>query len=251
LLEIARGHGSRVVETGRDFTFDYRPPYEVDERAAAGRVDFASLGGDAPWELRDAELRLIGRHQAANAALSLATIGELRRQGWLISTDAMRSALAQASLPGRIEVVGRHPTIVLDVAHNVASVEALAESLQQSFACRERTLVFASSRDKDAAGMLRVLVPHFARIVVTQFQENPRAVPVEQLVELCCQELRTLNRPAGEEHLQARPLPADAWQLARRWTPHDGLLCVAGSVFIVAELRALATADATAAAVPT
>jgi dihydrofolate synthase / folylpolyglutamate synthase len=251
LFEIARGHGSRVVEAGRDFTFDYRPPHEVDERAAAGRVDFAARGGDAPWELRDAELRMLGRHQAANAALALATIGELRRQGWLISTDAMRTALAQAALPGRIEVVGRHPTIVLDVAHNVASVEALAGSLQESFACRQRTLVFASSRDKDAAGMLRVLVPHFARIVVTQFQENPRAVPVEQLVELCRQELRTLNRPTGEEYLQARPLPAEAWRLARRWTPDDGLLCVAGSVFIVAELRALATADATAAVVPT
>jgi hypothetical protein len=43
----------------------------------------------------------------------------------------------------------------------------------------------------------------------------------------------------------------EAWRLARRWTPEDGLLCVAGSVFIVAELRALATADATAATVPT
>jgi dihydrofolate synthase/folylpolyglutamate synthase len=244
LADMARGRGSRVIEAGRDFQFEYRPPHEIDARASAGRIDFASLAADEPWELQDAELKLLGGHQGANAALALATIGELRRQGWLVSTDAMRMGLAAAALPGRIEVVRRHPTVVIDVAHNVASVEALVECLHESFACERRILVFAASRDKDVAGMLRVLVPHFSRIVVTQFQENPRAVPLAQLLTLCGEELTRLGRPADAEHLVARSTPEDAWLLARSWTADDELVCIAGSLFIAAELRPLATADA-------
>lgn len=244
LAAMARERGARFIEAGRDFQFEYRPPHEIEARASAGRLDFASHAAEGPWELQDAELRLLGRHQAANAALALATIGELRRQGWLVSTAAMRIGLAAAALAGRIEVVRRHPTVVLDVAHNVASVQALVECLHESFACERRVLVFAASRDKDVAGMLRVLVPHFSRIVVTQFQENPRAVPVGQLLKLCGEELARLGRPGDSEHLDERVAPDEAWRLARRWAADNELVCIAGSVFIAAELRPLATADA-------
>jgi dihydrofolate synthase/folylpolyglutamate synthase len=189
---------------------------------------------------------MIGHHQAANAALALAAILELRRQGWMISTDAMRTGLAEAALPGRIEVISRRPTVVLDVAHNVASVAALVESLQESFAASRRLLVFAASRDKDVPGMLRVLVPRFERIIVTQFQENPRAVPVDQLIDLCRDELRQLGRPADSEHLASRATPAAAWELAAQWAAAGDLVCITGSFFIAAEMRGLATAAAVA-----
>ena len=66
-------------------------------------------------------------------------------------------------------------------------------------------LVFAASRDKDVPGMLRVLAPHFERIVLTQFQENPRAVPPEQLAVWCRAELASLGRTPDANHLQAAP----------------------------------------------
>ena len=242
LAALARRHGSRVIESPRDFRFSYRAPHEVDARAAAGRLDFSMDVGDVQLELVDAPLRLLGRHQAANAALALATIAELRRQGWLISTDAMRSGLAGAALSGRIEVVGRNPTVVLDVAHNVASAEALVASLRESFACEQRVLLFAASRDKDVPGMLRVLLPYFDRVVVTEFQENPRAVPAEQLAAWCREELSRLGRRGDEEHVAARPAPGDGWRLARQWTRPGDLLCITGSFFIAAELLPWATA---------
>ena len=68
------------------------------------------------------ELPLVGRHQAANAAVALATIAELRKQGWSISDAAIRQGLTRVLWPARIEVIGRRPTMVLDVAHNVASI---------------------------------------------------------------------------------------------------------------------------------
>jgi dihydrofolate synthase/folylpolyglutamate synthase len=247
LADIAHERGARFIEAGRDFDFSYRPPHEIDARAATGRFDFVSHRSDAPGEVRDAELRLLGRHQAANAALALATIGELQRQGWLVSTDAMRTGLAQATIAGRIEVVRRHPTVVLDVAHNVASAAALVECLTESFDCAQRVLLFAASRDKDVPGMLRVLTPYFQRIVLTQFQENPRAVPTRQLAAWCREELLRLGRPTDSSCLRSCARPADAWNLARRWAADDELVCIAGSVFIVAELRALVSGDATGA----
>jgi dihydrofolate synthase/folylpolyglutamate synthase len=147
-------------------------------------------------------------------------------------------------LPGRIEVIRRHPTVVIDLAHNVASVAALAESLAESFGCRRRVLVFAASRDKDVPGMLHVLVPHFERIVLTKFQENPRAVPVEQLAQWTREELTRLGREGGPDCLALTELPGEAWDVARGWAGGDDLICVAGSVFIAAELRGPIVADA-------
>ncbi len=249
LVDAARQHGARLIEAGKDFTFDYRPPHEIDAHAEAGRLDFKFSGSDNRMELPDTPLRMLGRHQAANAALALATVLELRRQGWLVSTEAMRTGLAQAALPGRIEVVSRRPTVVLDVAHNVASVAALVECLAESFACRRRTLVFAASRDKDVPGMLRVLAPHFRRIILTEFRENPRAVPVGQLATICRQELERLGRGADGVHVDERADPVEAWELARRTTAPDELVCITGSFFIAAELRSLATVAASGAKV--
>lgn len=247
LLEIARQHGARVIDARRDFEAIYRAPREVDAHAAAGEINFRAGSGEQRFAMT-APLRMLGQHQAANAAVALALALELRRQGWLISTDAMRAGLAEATLPGRIEVIGRRPTVVLDVAHNVASVEALVDSLRESFAATERVLIFAASRDKDAPGMLRVLLPYFQRVIATEFQENPRAIPVSQIAEWCREEKLRLSQSADAAHVQMCPLPADAWRLALEWSKPDQLLCITGSFFIAAELRGLATAAAGAAA---
>lgn len=244
--EIARHHGARVIVAGRDFSFRYRAPHEVDAHAAAGEIDFIAGGGDDLFELSAAKLRMLGQHQAANAAVALATILELRRQGWLVSTDAMRSGLAEAALPGRIEVIGRRPTVVLDVAHNVASVAALIEALQESFAAQERVLLFAASKDKDAPGMLRVLAPYFQRIIATEYRENPRAIPVDQIAQWCREEKQRLGQSADASQVASCSLPSDALRLAREWTKPNQLLCITGSFFIAAELRGLATSAAAA-----
>jgi dihydrofolate synthase/folylpolyglutamate synthase len=248
IVELARRNGSRLLEPPRDYEFAYRPPHEVDAHASCGRMDYLGRAQGELFELRDAPLRLLGRHQAANAAIALATVSELRRQGWLVSTDAMRAGLAEAVLPGRIEVIGRGPAVVLDVAHNVASVEALVQSLAESFASRRRTLLFAASRDKDVAGMLRVLLPHFDRVVATEFQDNPRAVPAEQLADLCRQVFDRAGRPPEEGRLVVHAKPAEAWREVRAVAAADELICITGSFFIAAELRGLVTTAANAPA---
>ena len=74
--------------------------------------------------------------------------------------------------------------MILDVAHNVASIQAIVEVLREDFPVGRRVLLFASSRDKDVPGMLRLLLPEFDHIVLTRFVTNPRAATVEELHSL-------------------------------------------------------------------
>ncbi len=243
IAEIAQQHGCRMLEAGRDFSHGYRAPHDLNQHDGLGHLDFHGQMDDEPFQLTDAPLRMLGEHQAANAALALATAVELRRQGWLISTGAMHEGLGGLALPARVEVLGRRPTVVLDVAHNVASVQALVKVLRKSFSCERRTLLLAATLDKDVAGIVRELTPHFRRVVVTQYQENPRAVPTAELGKMVRAELRRLKRDDIAESVVEEPRPERAWKLIQATTAPDELVCITGSFFIAAELRRVLLAD--------
>ncbi len=162
----------------------------------------------------------------------------------------MYEGLGNLALPARVEVLGRQPTVVLDVAHNVASVRALVKVLLGSFVCEQRTLLLAVTRDKDVAGIVRELAPHFHRVVVTQYQESPRAVPTAELGKFVRAELKRLKRDDTSESVAKsvieEPRPAEAWKLVQATTAPDELVCITGSFFIAAELRRELLADGSA-----
>ena len=141
IQETARREGAPLFERDVQFDFDYR-----DERA-----HYREPADGSRRRMDDLQLGMLGRHQAANAATALAAISRLNEQGWNIPEAAIRRGLAEARCPARIEVVSQQPTVVLDVAHNVASIEALVHVLAERFPAGRRVLVFASSRDKDTA----------------------------------------------------------------------------------------------------
>ncbi|HEY7152465.1 MAG TPA: folylpolyglutamate synthase/dihydrofolate synthase family protein [Gemmataceae bacterium] len=177
------------------------------------------------------ELNLLGDHQAANAAVAVACVEQLRAEDWHLSDAAVAAGLAEVAWPARLEVVGRRPLIVLDCAHNVASAVAMVRTLQASFAPARRLLVFASSNDKDVAGMFRVLSPHFAHAFLTRYTNSSRSVPPEHLVELL--------RANGDLPATICPTTADAYRAARAVADADDLICITGSVFLAGELRPL------------
>jgi len=97
IAQTAREHGCRLIQLGRDFAFEYRG------KSAIAEFDFRYVVAAQEFHLSSLTLAMPGRHQAANAAVALATISELRHQGWCISNDAIRSGISRAALPGRVE----------------------------------------------------------------------------------------------------------------------------------------------------
>ncbi len=221
----AREFNCTLAQLGADFDFKYAPPHSGEH----GKMDFDYRFAGRPQHLEHVELGLLGRHQAANAGVALAVLAELRSQGWQIPEADVRRGLAEVRFPARVDVVSRHPTIVIDAAHNVASIEALLETLDESFQEQRRLLIFGTTQEKDARGMLRLLLPRFDAVIFTRYLNNPRAVDAAELDSLAA-EIAPIQRHVSLD-------PAAAWEMARQLASPDHLICVTGSFFLAAEMR--------------
>ncbi len=188
------------------------------------------------------QVGLRGRHQIENAAVAVAALQTLVRLGWKIPQPAIRKGLAAARCAARVEVVRHRPTVLLDAAHNPASVEALLDVLRAEFPAEKKTLVFATSRDKDAAKMLALLAPCFEHLILTRFLGNPRSADPQKLAQLAEQALRETPRHRPRISIQDDPL--SAWRLAQGEARENDLICIAGSFFIAGELRQIIQAGA-------
>jgi dihydrofolate synthase/folylpolyglutamate synthase len=194
---------------------------EVERVAALAGAPVRRLGleiGPAP-----AAPALAGRHQAANAALAVALAeAAARALGRVLPAAAARAGLAAVHWPGRLERVG---DVLFDCAHNPEGAAALRAALP---ALRPRALVVSIVRGKRAAEMLATLAPAFDHVVATR-SRNERSLPPEELAALA---------PAAGPAIQVAPDPAAALAAARAAVGPGGLVVVAGSIFVVGELRA-------------
>lgn len=226
--QVSRERGAPLFQRGRDFDFTTA----TDQSAAAAGIVKRTINyrcGECSLDALPVPLR--GAHQAHNTALAVTVIERLRDAGWCVEEQALRRGLQEVHWPARIEVLQERPTIVVDAAHNWASIRALLETLESDFAPRARTLVFAATRDKDVAGMLRQLLPRFDTVILTSYLNNPRALAAEQLLELA--------RSLSDLPVHMAHDPGAAWKLACRLSGPEDLICVTGSFFIAAEMREL------------
>jgi dihydrofolate synthase/folylpolyglutamate synthase len=224
---VCRERGAPLRQLGVDFHYRYEPGEISAQVTRPARVQVTTLRHR--WPILD--LNLLGEHQAANAAVVVACVELLREKGWHVPDEAIAAGLAEVTWPARLEVIGRRPLVVLDCAHNVASAQALADTLRTSFPPARRLLVFAGSSDKDLAGMFRVLAPHFAHAYLTRYTDNPRGVAAEELAALW-------EANGGGARTLCRS-PAEAWHTAREAAGADDLICLTGSVFLAGEMRPL------------
>ena len=232
---IAQERGVRLRELGADFTYRYKP----------GRVTNAALhlpGVEVVTRRRrwpGMSIRLLGEHQAQNAAVAVAVVEELLEQGLSISESAVASGLKSVIWPARLEIVQRRPLVILDCAHNLASAEALVETLltlipgwgEKPAGAWRRHLVFAGSSDKDLEGMFRVLMPHFSDLYLTRYTHSPRSVAPAALGEMV---RRVSNIP-----FTVWPVASDAFEAAQAAAAPDDLICITGSVYLAGELLPL------------
>ena len=131
----------------------------------------------------DVFLPLYGEHQASNAACALAAVETLAGTAEPLDEDLVRQAFAGVKSPGRLEVIRRGPTVMVDAAHNIAGMEATVRALTESFTFDRLIGVVAMMADKDVSGMLDALEPVLHEIVVTR-NSSPRSMDVAELAEL-------------------------------------------------------------------
>jgi dihydrofolate synthase/folylpolyglutamate synthase len=207
------------------------------EVAVGGQmVTLRGLGG----EYEEIFLPLYGAHQAHNAAVALAAVeaffGVGAERARTLDMDTIRKAFASVAVPGRLEVVRRSPTVVLDAAHNPSGARASAEGITESFGFSRLIGVVGASGDKDVRGLLEAFEPIFAEVVVTQ-NSSHRAMNADALAAIAVEVF-------GDERVVVEPRLDDALEAAITLAEEEsefagaGVL-VTGSVITVGEARLL------------
>jgi dihydrofolate synthase/folylpolyglutamate synthase len=189
------------------------------------------------WSLPELHIPLLGRHQLANATAAVALTQELAGQGD-VPVSAVRAGLAATRWPGRFEILQQHPAVVLDCAHNADSAVKLRATLDEVFPGHGRlALVFGASSDKDITGMFEVFLAlgsanGFNPVdkIITTRSEHPRAADPAHLAGVA----QSLS-PACPTSIHQDT--GSALDEALAWARPDDVICVTGSVFVVASAR--------------
>jgi dihydrofolate synthase/folylpolyglutamate synthase len=233
-LEHTRWLGPTVTDIAREKLAVLRPGTTL--------VVGAGLHPDAEREALDAAERAGARLVVAgeDPGVPLLARGDFQRrnfalaraaaQAYLGSLDeeAVRAAGASTTVPGRFEELAGSPPVVLDGAHNPGGIAALAASLPTYLDGRPLTAVVSILDDKDAAAMLRELLPHTARLVLTA-NANPRALSPGTL--------ESLAQQLGAAETRVEPDPRRAVALARELAgAENGVVLATGSIYLIADL---------------
>ena len=177
------------------------------------------------WRVDDLFLPLLGSFQPQNALLAVAAVKALASTGIRVSDVAIREGLGRVRWPGRFQLVGREPWVVLDGAHNPAGAQALAVSLREAFGDQAKTVLLGISADKDKAGILKAVSPIASRLILTA-STHPRATPPEELRALL---------PPTEGRVEVIKCVDEALRVALS-PPQTPIVCVTGSLFTVADV---------------
>lgn len=244
----ARALSAPLRSLTRDFDCTWRPLLglpavngDTQQEQATSQCEFIprydnSHLGHSTWSLA-----LLGAHQGDNLAAALAAIDILAESGWKLSLPVLAAAVARTTVPARLQTVGQRPYRLIDTAHNPDSIAATLNALDEHFPNRPVTIVLATSRDKDIEGMLRLICGRCQRLIVTQYHNNPRGLPVD---ELLCLANRIVAAPGSPDAalptlISGEKTTSDAWQRAMQLASADDVICATGSFFQAAELLGL------------
>lgn len=195
--------------------------------AVGGQVITVQVGDDV---YADIFLPLFGAHQAQNAATALCAVAAIVGR---LTADVVEGGFAEVSSPGRLQVMRRNPTIVVDAAHNPHGMTHALKAVHETFDPGQLVVIFGALADKDVRGMLRIIADH-AQSVVLCAPRSPRALPLEALQEIAIDEL-------GRDRVFSADNLADAVDRAVTLAEGDsayggGTVLVTGSLVLVGDL---------------
>jgi len=170
-----------------------------------------------------------GEHQALNCALALAAVDALKACGFTCPEAQIHEGLAKTKMLGRMELVWDQPRILVDGAHNAASMAALMRCVGAHVPYDSMVCIFGCCEDKDIPAMLQKVALGGDKIIFTKARSNPRAADPDELQ-------REFAEQSGKMSQVAKTLP-EALLLASRAVGRDDLICVTGSFYLVGETK--------------
>jgi dihydrofolate synthase/folylpolyglutamate synthase len=215
ISDICREKEAKVIQVGKDVTW----------HKISGDLHHQSLAIDGRTSKHQVSIPLLGDFQLENAATSVAALEILVSAGFAVSTADISHGLAQVQWPGRFQILQQNPTVLIDGAHNVASMKRLVNNVKAYFPHKPILLVFGTSCDKDIPAIVNVLVLLSSRVIVTE-ASNSRAAPLQTLVA------EFTKRGIEPE---TKKTVAEAVSRALSIAGRTDVICVTGSLFVVAE----------------
>lgn len=223
LRETAAAHGASIAFEGAEFAL-------AQQRLAVGGQQITVRGLAATYE--DEYLPLYGGHQGFNAALAIAAVESLVGGGAQpIAGDVLAEGLGGVTSPGRLQLVGASPTVLVDAAHNPHGARALVTALREAFDFDEWGVVLGVLSDKDAAGIVAELAPVAAHVFATA-PESDRAEDADSIADLA---------EAHDLRVSVHGDLAEAAEAARAWAAASDrrAVVIAGSVVLAGEALVL------------
>lgn len=225
IRERAQEYGCNLIRLGNDFDFELRRSWKPENRKQQLQITLPAHAND---HTLDVEFSKPGLVYGENIALAAAAATELSRQGWNITSAQIAKASEEVSLPLRFEIIHEQPLVIVDAAHNPASIRQLINTVNSSFPAKRVYWLLSISRDKDIEGIVREF-QGVETILVSQYLGNVRASSAE---ELSC-----LFEAQGIQTLAVTNSPEESLAAVQRWAGPDDVIVGTGSLFYASELR--------------
>ncbi|MHC4175370.1 MAG: bifunctional folylpolyglutamate synthase/dihydrofolate synthase [Planctomycetota bacterium] len=171
---------------------------------------------------------LHGKHQAINCGLALAMLDKLKSSGYKIDNEKATEGLHKVSLAGRMEMICDDPRIMIDAAHNAASIRALIYAIGQNIPYDSMVVIFGCNNDKDVTGMLRELQYGADKVIFTR-NNSAKAMSSQDLADIyteICGKMYQTSASLGE-----------ALQLAKSAVSKEDLICITGSFYLIGQAK--------------
>jgi len=171
---------------------------------------------------------LHGRHQAINCGLALAMLDKLKADGFKIDNEKATEGLNKVRLAGRMEMICEDPRIMVDAAHNAASIRALIHAIGQNIPYDSMVVIFGCNTDKDVEGMLRELQYGADKVIFTR-SNSVKAMSPEVLADI-------YTEICGKMYQTAFSL-GEALRLAGSAISREDLICITGSFYLIGQAK--------------
>ncbi|KXG73641.1 bifunctional folylpolyglutamate synthase/dihydrofolate synthase [Thermotalea metallivorans] len=191
----------------------------------AGQCFHGPYGEEKLEKLR---ISMLGEHQIQNAVVALTALHVLEKVHHVpISKEALYKGFQKANWPGRLEVMGRKPTVIIDGAHNVHGMKSLAKAIRTLYKDRRIILAMGMLGDKDVEGMLQEILPLADQVIVTK-PKNPRAMEPDKLLQRMA--------PYQKEAIKKEDI-GEAVEEAMKLASQEDVVIFCGSLYMIGDVR--------------